>query len=78
MKPNHERPATELMRNYWAACRARGEKPRRVFGLVALKGAEQPAGYVLHWGLLRSYVESLQERRGDADKWEILEFEPCD
>lgn len=71
-----ERTPTELMRLYWDACRSRQEPPKRVFGLVALAGAPQPPGYVVAWGVSRKFVESQQEKRGDADKWEIREFEP--
>lgn len=77
MTPRHERPATELMQEYWKAQRARGEKLRPALGLVALAGAQHPAGHVLSWGLLRSYVEQVQGRQPDPDKWEIREFAPC-
>lgn len=76
MTPRHERPATSLMQDYWNAQHARGEKLRPVLGLVALKGAHQPAGYVICWGLLPSYVEAVQARQPDPDKWEIKTFQP--
>lgn len=76
MSPRQEKTATELMQQYWAACRSRREQPRKVYGLVALAGAEQPSGYVIAWGVMRKYVETQHEKRGDADKWAIQEFEP--
>lgn len=74
-----ERSATELMQLYWAACRGRGEKPRKVHGLVSLGApAEQPKGYVIAWGVLRGYVEAQHDKRSEPEKsgWEIQEFEP--
>lgn len=70
------RTPTELMRLYWDACRARGEKPKLVHGLVALAGAQQPLGYVIAWGVNRGYVENRKAALGDSDKWEIQEFRP--
>ena len=70
-----ERTPTELMRMYWASCRARGDKPRKVYGLVSMGApAQQPKGYVIGWGVTLPYVEMLQERHGAG--WEIQEFEP--
>lgn len=65
------RTAIELMQQFWSAQQARGEKPRRVFGLVS------PAtGEVVTWGVLRAYIEAQHDRRGDKDKLEIREFHP--
>lgn len=74
MTARHERPATSLMAEYWEACRKRGEVRRKVFGVVALKGAQQPKGHVIGWGVMRSYAEMVQQRQPDPDKWEIREF----
>lgn len=71
-----ERTPTQLMHLYWDACRSRQEQPRKVYGLVALPGTNQPAGVVICWGVSRKFVESQQEKRSDADKWEIREFQP--
>lgn len=71
-----DKTATELMQLFWKAQRERGDTPRRLYGLVSLGGGMQPKGYVISWGLLRDYVEMIQARLGDADKWEIQEFEP--
>lgn len=49
---------------------------RRVYAVVALKGAALPEGTMLTWGVLRSYAEQCRDRRGDADKWQIQEMEP--
>lgn len=77
MSPRQEKTATELMQQYWAACRSRRELPRKVYGLVALaEQREHPSGYVIAWGVGRKYVETQHEKRGDADKWAIQEFEP--
>jgi hypothetical protein len=70
------KPCTELMAKYWAACRARGEKPRAVHALVAGPGAQQPAGYVITWGLHLPYVENRKAALGDGDKWTIEKIEP--
>lgn len=66
--------STDLMESYWAACRQRGEKPKRVYGLVAMKGATEPPGTLVTWGLLRAYVEQQQENRGNVPHYEIREF----
>lgn len=72
-----ERSTHELMQQYWAACRARGEPRRKVYGLVAIKATtDHLKGHVLTWGVGRKYVEMLHARRGDPDAWEIMEFEP--
>lgn len=77
MSARVERTAMELVEQYWNACRARGEPPRKVHGLVAVKAtADHPKGHVLTWGVGRKYVEMLHERRGDADAWEIQEIAP--
>lgn len=69
------RTVRELMQQYWAACRQRGEKPRKVHGLVAsATTTEHPKGDLVAWGVSRQYVEMIQERHSGA--FEIQEFEP--
>lgn len=73
-----DKTAEDLMHAYWARCWARGDKPKRVYGLVALKGADEPPGTLLAWGVLRSYVEQQHENRSNAATMEIQEFNaPC-
>lgn len=72
------RTSADLMQSYWAACRSRGEKPKRCFALVAKAGAPEPVGTMVTWGVLRKYVEQQQENRGNVPHYEIQEFHPND
>lgn len=68
--------AHDLMAQYAAACRARGQKPKLCFGLVAMAGAPEPVGTMVTWGVGRKYVEQQQENRGNVPHYEIQEFMP--
>lgn len=74
MTARHERNPEWLAAEYRRACRARGDTPKRVLGLVALAGATHPEGTILTWGLNRPYMDAQLEQRRDADKWEIREL----
>lgn len=58
---------------FWA--RTASASPR-VHAVVALAGAHHPVGYVIGWGVLRSYAEMVLGRQSDPDKWHIVEMEP--
>lgn len=65
----------DLMRQYWARCRARGDKPRAVHALVT--GPKSPApGALVAWGLLLSYVENRRDALPDGSSHEIQLIQP--
>ena len=66
---------TFLMQNYWTACRARGDKPKKIYGLVS-RGGEQPPGYVLAWSTYAPDIARRLDARGDPQNWQIEEFLP--
>lgn len=79
MSTKIERNPTELMQLYWQHRRDRGEKPGKVYGLVSMGApAQQPKGYVIAWGVTRSYVETQHNNRTEPEKsgWQIQEFYP--
>lgn len=49
--------SADLMRQYWARCRARGEKPKPVHAVIAGAKSATP-GAIIAWGLNLAYVEN--------------------
>jgi hypothetical protein len=66
---------SDLMRAYWAALAARGDRPRTLYGMVSV-GGEQPYGYVIGWSVSRKEIESRIAARGTPENWRIEEFIP--
>lgn len=76
MSTIQHRTAEELLTLYWSNCRKRGDIPKTVHAVIALKGAPQAAGTMLAWGVTRDYPAMVRDRQGDPDKYVIQEVAP--
>lgn len=65
-----------LLQLYYERSKKDGQKPKRIYALVSLgPPGEHEKGYMIAWGVNRGYVETRQDRRGDAAHLEIQELE---